>query len=46
MDPDLCPHNEGTYVDREEHMLGFDYKRCVLCDVVLNVSEKEFYSDE
>mgnify|MGYP001275082281 CR=1 FL=1 len=44
MDPDDCPHNEGTYHDKEDYTFP-DVQRCNLCDVVMNYSEKEYNDD-
>lgn len=41
MNPEDCPHNEGTCHDKEDYTFQ-DVQRCNLCDVVMNYSRKEY----
>lgn len=42
MDYEECSHDCGTYIDKEEQLCGFDWKRCNCCDVVINATRNEF----
>ena len=44
MDPDNCPHDQGTYHDKEDTTFP-DVKRCNICDVTMNYSDKEYDGD-